>query len=230
MRADKVQDEGGIGKRHGMGEYAQRQRRRKDSSERSWSPLSIATGDGVVHGRPARYGLRKSANEESTVGVSRQRAHARYCLVSLMRRASSICGSGFSPNGVGIDKPVGALLRGPPDADGRREEGREALSSRAESSLCMAEGFSEQRCNARKKYGGHKAKLKRTWAYCRMFLTLETLAAREPFLSVRVPIRMSDSQRQPRSVQACSSVRQRRPSSSCKRRERVCRTGCDPRL
>ena len=56
--------------------------------------------------------------------------------------------------------------------------------------------------------------------YCRMFLTLETLAAREPFLSVRVPIRMSDSQRQPRSVQACSSVRQRRFSSSCKRRER----------
>ena len=136
MRADKVQDEGGIGKGHGMGNM------HKDKGDgrtaRSVSPLSIATGDGVVHGRPARYGLRKSANEESTVGVSRQRAHARYCLVSLMRRASSICGSGFSLNGVGIDKPVGAPLRGPPDADGRREEGREALSSRAESSLCTA--------------------------------------------------------------------------------------------
>jgi hypothetical protein len=66
-----------------------------------------------------------------------------------MRRASSICGSGFSLKGVGIDKPVGAPLRGPPDADGRREEGREALSSRAESSLCREKGFIEQRCMAR---------------------------------------------------------------------------------
>lgn len=61
--------------------------------------------------------------------------YMRYCRVSLILLASSICGSAFSLIGVGMDRPTGAPDR-VPLADGRRDEARdEAASSRAESSL-----------------------------------------------------------------------------------------------
>lgn len=66
MRAEKGASEGGIGKGHGVGGRCTKTKGEEDSLAFPVS-LSIATGDGVVHGRPVRRALRKVSATSSIV-------------------------------------------------------------------------------------------------------------------------------------------------------------------